>query len=449
MSARLSHFTSVIRSNVAIRFISLTFVVLLLLYSLPNAWTAHQALVPTHQTEIYEPSTATLDEYIPSTSIDENIPKPSSYERIPSSSNDFDRNDFETPVDSLPTTLTSRIGKVCSLYYNETSKSSQTYERALLSHKEHDQRYGYKHFVQRHGAIEGAWSKHAYLIHILVQELNKSPTERLDWLFWHDADVVLLNGLTPLEVFLPPDGDKWAHINFLASNDGGGLNDGVFFVRVCEWSVYLFAAVLSYPTYHPKVHLRYDEQTALEFVLGNKHWKNNTLHVPQRWFNAYNHYGTDDSIPEEWDWRLDYVEPGDLLVHLPGTAGSRNQIIDDWLEKLKMQWDTYNVEFNDTALPARLKEFWELDAATEDDRQDTYWRHYHLLNKLGNPADDVTREGIEKLREKMKHAGNSGEEIEEAVKVYEKSRKEIKKEILRDYERAIFNGTKPDNVKVD
>ena len=444
MSTQVSHIASVIRPNVAIRYISLTFIILLLLYSLPSTWTHHQALVPTGQTKLSEPTTTSFDEYIPGPSIiDEETPSPSIGDETPSPSNDFD-----TPADSLPTVLTSRVGKVCSLYYNETSKSSETYERALLSHKEHDERYGYKHFVQRRGAIEGAWSKHAYLIHILVQELNKGPTERLDWLFWHDADVVLLNGLTPLEVFLPPDDGEWGHINFLAANDGGGLNDGVFFVRVCEWSIYLFAAVLSYPTYHPKVHLRYDEQTALEFVLGDKQWKNNTLHVPQRWFNTYNNYGNDDSIPEEWDWRLDYVEPGDLLVHLPGTADSRNQIIDEWLEKLKTQWDTYNVEFNETALPARLREYWELDAATEDDRQDTYWRHYHLLNKLGNPADDETREGVEKLREKMTHAANSDEEIEEAVKKYEQSRKEIKKEILRDYERAIFNGTKPDNVKV-
>jgi hypothetical protein len=407
--------TSILRSNIAIRYVSLTFIILFVLYQVTNTWSPHPALVPTEQTN--------------------SLSNPHS--------------SVETPPDVLPTTIQSRIGKVTSLYYNATSVTSQAYERALLSHQQHDQRYGYKHFVQRRGAIKGLWAKHAYLIHLLVKELNKPPAERLDWLFWHDADVVLLNSLLPLEVYLPPDGENWAHINLLVTNDLGGLNDGVFFVRVCEWSVRFFAAGLSFPYYRPEVHLRYDEQTALGFLLEARRWGKPTLHVPQRWFNAYQDFGNDYSIPEEWNWRHDYVEPGDLLVHLPGTGGSRNQIIDEWLERLRTEWSTYNMPFNKTAYSVSIKEFWDSGAETENERQDSYWRHYHILNKVGGPADDVTRDGVKELEATMRASGNSDAEIEDAVKEYEDGRKEIKKEILRDYEKAILNGTVEDNVKAD
>jgi hypothetical protein len=116
-------------------------------------------------------------------------------------------------------------------------------------------------------------------LHYLVKELAKSLAERLEWLFWHDADVVIVNNQILLETFLPPK-PRWSHINFITSNDLGGLNIGVFFLRVCEWSVYFLAAGLLYPFYKPDVHLRYDKQTALEFLIQEEKWANNTMHVP-------------------------------------------------------------------------------------------------------------------------------------------------------------------------
>ena len=180
------------------------------------------------------------------------------------------------------TELRSRIAKVTSIFYEEPDLSTRTYERALLSHIEHNKMWGYKHYVQRRGEL-GPWSKHSYLLMLLVDELAKSPSERLDWLFWHDADTLLMNNLIPLETFLPPPGHEWSHINLLVTNDLEGLNDGVFFVRVCEWSIYFFAAGLSYPQYRPEVQLRHDEQGALNMLVREDKFKNNTIHVPQSW----------------------------------------------------------------------------------------------------------------------------------------------------------------------
>lgn len=87
----------------------------------------------------------------------------------------------------------SRIGKISNLYYDQVTSISQAYKRALLSHIDHDQRFGYSHFVLRRGIVEGLWTKHAWILHILVKELAKSPAERLEWVFWHDVDVVIVN----------------------------------------------------------------------------------------------------------------------------------------------------------------------------------------------------------------------------------------------------------------
>jgi hypothetical protein len=330
----------------------------------------------------------------------------------------------------------SRIGKISSLYYDQVTSKSQAYERALLSHIDHDQRFGYSHFVLRRGIVEGLWTKHALILHYLVKELAKPPAERLEWLFWHDADVVIVNNQMPLEAFLPPE-PRWSHINFMASNDLGGLNDGVFFLRVCEWSVHFFAAGLSYPIYKPDVHLRFDEQTALEFLIQEEKWANNTMHVPQRWFNAYHHFGRDDDIPPEWNWTNGYQEPGDLLVHLPGTDDFRSQLIDEWLDKTRYEHEKYCLPLDETTYPEEIKAFWENRAGTEDERQAVFWRRHKLLHDVGPREDDKTRAAIRDAKARM-NGTNTVNEIEKAVDDIKQKRKQGKIAALRNAEVALL-----------
>lgn len=360
--------------------------------------------------------------------------------------------DFETPTTETSTHLYSRVGKVTSIWYEASSLTSQAYELALLSHKRHDETFGYKHFVQRRGAIEKLWSKHAYLIHLLVQELNKPPADRLDWLFWHDADVVLLNSLIPLEAFLPPMGDKWEHINLLISNDLGGLNDGTFFVRVCEWSVYFFAAGLSFPYYRPEVNLRFDEQSALQFLLEETKYRNNTLHVPQKWFNAYHHWGHDETVPPEWHYDYQENAPGDLLVHLPGAGNNRVGIINEYIEKVSpvgTERDKWNVAFNDTVYPKVIKEWWEKDAEREKTRQEEYWRRYHVLKHTGGQMDRERDAAVKKIKEDLAETGAADSEVEAKVKEYEVGWKKKKMEALREEELLRLAGTHEDYIKAD
>lgn len=75
-----------------------------------------------------------------------------------------------------------------------------------------------------------------------------------------------MNYKIPLEVFLPPE-PEWSHIHLLCSNDLNGVNAGVFFLRVHEWSAWFLAAIMSYTHCNPSVALAYSEQTAMEFLI--------------------------------------------------------------------------------------------------------------------------------------------------------------------------------------
>jgi len=70
------------------------------------------------------------------------------------------------------------------LYHDASSKPVLAYERAQLGHIEHNSIHGYPEFVLRQELSMGLWSKHAYLLSIVIQELAKPAGERLEWLLY-------------------------------------------------------------------------------------------------------------------------------------------------------------------------------------------------------------------------------------------------------------------------
>ncbi|KAK4981281.1 hypothetical protein LTR66_010120 [Elasticomyces elasticus] len=162
----------------------------------------------------------------------------------------------------------SKLAKVTMLFYDKPSKDPRAYESALLGHRKHDLRYGYRHFVLRQAIVEGIYPKHpTSRARETKDRAARVAIESLLMIIssWHDADLVLMNSKIPLDVFLPPE-PEWSHIHLLCSNDLNGINAGVFFLRVHEWSAWFLAAVLSYTHYNPSVVLAYSEQTAMEFL---------------------------------------------------------------------------------------------------------------------------------------------------------------------------------------
>lgn len=60
--------------------------------------------------------------------------------------------------------------------------NNPVYERAVKTHQEHCRRLGYPVFLLRQQVLDGVWNKLAYLLSLIVQELEKPADERLEWL---------------------------------------------------------------------------------------------------------------------------------------------------------------------------------------------------------------------------------------------------------------------------
>ena len=74
----------------------------------------------------------------------------------------------------------SLIGKVTILFHGK----DPTYVRAIRTHQAHNRRFGYPLLALRHAILDGIWSKPAYILAILLEELRKPDGQRLRWLLY-------------------------------------------------------------------------------------------------------------------------------------------------------------------------------------------------------------------------------------------------------------------------
>ncbi|KAI7128283.1 hypothetical protein KC352_g31697, partial [Hortaea werneckii] len=102
----------------------------------------------------------------------------------------------------------AKVTKVTALFGEE----NEIYEAAIRTHDEHNRLHGYEMKVLREKVVSSFWSKPAYLLATLVDELAKPAEVRTEWIMWTGPDIILLNPQIPLEVFLPPqDLDDQVH----------------------------------------------------------------------------------------------------------------------------------------------------------------------------------------------------------------------------------------------
>lgn len=159
----ISNCATMCKSNLFLRYLSITLLFIFLIWQLIVV--QYDPACPTTRTRTYssdEPSTF-------DTSNDSEALQPSKSISAQWSPN----------TEGQSTELRSRIAKVTSIYYDQSSYTTRMYEQALLTHQEHNKQWGYQHFVQRRGEL-GLWSKHSYILKLLVDELEKSPSQRLD-----------------------------------------------------------------------------------------------------------------------------------------------------------------------------------------------------------------------------------------------------------------------------
>ena len=241
---------------------------------------------------------------------------------------------------------TARIAK-CTIVFGDLNP---VYERALQTHEVHNKKHGYPMYILRQSILDDVWTKPAYILSLILQELAKPAGERLEWLFWVDADTIMLNTHIPIEAFLPPLRD-WENINLMISHDLNGLNNGVFPIRVHPWSAELLSAIIAFRHYRPKDELIFRDQSAMSYLLEDQKFNERTLIVPQRWFNAYQGEHNETLAPFQ-------VRRGDFLVHFAGVP-DRDERMRYWLERAEKHSPDWEVEIEHTSFPEEIREFWK------------------------------------------------------------------------------------------
>lgn len=347
----------------------------------------------------------------------------------------------------------TRIGKMTILFHGNSF-----WERCIRTHEQHDKVHGYRLHVLRQQLLDDVWSKPAYILSLLLRELSKPESERLDWLFWADADTVILNPYIPIETFLPPPGTEFDDIYLMYSNDWNGLNNGVFPIRVNQWSAELFAAIVSYRHFKPEDPLVFRDQSAMNSLMQEPQFAKHIVQAPQRWFNAYQGEHNETLQPFQ-------VRRGDLLVHFAGVP-AREERMGYWLERAEQHLDDWEVPVKSTSYPQEARDFWNEQKQLRKNKsaklEETKERASKLvsttdqrLNDYGDRLEEEQKSKITRQREELKwiledkKSRDNVEKMEEGMKVLSETLAPLtiaianaNKILLQSAHEAIFAGEK-------
>ena len=271
-----------------------------------------------------------------------------------------------------------KIAKVSML---SDSLTSSIYDSAIRTQENHASLHNYPIHIMRHEimpscrglpvkcnprdahSLAGKWNRELYLQSILITELTKPDSERVEWLIWQDGDSITVNPSIPLEIFLPPsDLIEAENIHLIATKDDAGLSTGVFFLRVSPWSVRFLTTCLAVPvTASPDESLgwSYDQSTMAILLEEDEEFKSGVLWQPRRWYNAY---GVEDIYAPgqraEYDPEAKEGSGKVLNVHFPGMSGDqRAPAMAEWLQRLEEE-DGWDAAIEETGLLEEVEDFW-------------------------------------------------------------------------------------------
>lgn len=216
-----------------------------------------------------------------------------------------------------------------------------------------------------------------------------------------------MNPKLGLSHFLPPA--DFSDANVLVTNDANGLNNGVFFIRVCAWAIEVMSANIAYRTFNPKEDLIFQDQSALEKVFHMDKFQDQVIYCPQRWFNAYQSGFLNESI-EAYQ-----VRRGDLIVHFAG-VGNKIERMNYWCDIAEKHLPDWEVEIVHTSYLEEIGEFWS-QKRTKDKSEKQELRDAQLRANVlvGETERNLTRyrgylsedeqfrinEGLRKVREQV------------------------------------------------
>ncbi|KAF2731856.1 hypothetical protein EJ04DRAFT_609883 [Polyplosphaeria fusca] len=223
-------------------------------------------------------------------------------------------------------------------------ESREHYQHAFETHLLHSLIHGTELHVMCDKVVDDLWNKPAFILSLLLKEMELPPEKRLEWIFWVDRDTIIMDQCRPTSSFLPPDwhtrvADKSQKgppldVNLIVTKDHNGLNNGVFLLRVGNWALDMFTDILAFRDYKPDVELIFTEQSAMENVMDEPKFKYQTQVVPQHWFNAFPAGGPDEYESRKSDKDYEGMEDnrmrkGDFLLHFAGD-GNKGESISQW-----------------------------------------------------------------------------------------------------------------------
>jgi hypothetical protein len=213
---------------------------------------------------------------------------------------------------------------------------------------------------------------------------------------WFDADTIVLNPYTPLEIFLPPESNnELSNINLLMASNWDGLNSGAFALRIHPWCVSMLSAILAYPLYQADKLLtdRFRDQSAFQWFLQAQDsplaktqmsGKENWALVPMRWFNSL---PVNNVFSKKWNWVFAYnmtvelfdngtdkvvldgkgptvnpwkVMQGDMIVHFAGSMNVRDSWMGPWLRRAEALLPQWANPARQETLKIETEKFWNV-----------------------------------------------------------------------------------------
>ncbi|ORX65231.1 hypothetical protein BCR32DRAFT_226203 [Anaeromyces robustus] len=202
-------------------------------------------------------------------------------------------------------------------------------ENSISEFYQYSKIHGYDFFVNTKNYNPDRKIYYMKTLSVLEKVIEGLKENKYDWIFWADSDTMIMNPNIKLESFLP--NEKMNKVHFIAGVDWCGLQAGVFFIRVHEWSLNMLMRALSYCYYVDKF-IIFDDQSSINNVLTGEDIDESEHYVivPQKWFN--NHKKA--------------VAKGDFLLHIMGDRDRKDEIGLEFRNRLKGD-DEWNKKTNE------------------------------------------------------------------------------------------------------
>lgn len=249
--------------------------------------------------------------------------------------------------------------------------------------------------ILRDRLSDGWANQAAYLLSIIVNELQKPAKQRTEWLLWFQPDVVVLNPQIPLEIFLPQE-LEFSDVNFLATHDDHGeLDSGVFFLRVHEWSARLLTHVLTTSSDSPGMQQAPSKESfALGTALKGDGFRDSVYYQPRTWYNAY---AVSANISE--------YQFGDVQLHFQGMGGDKWSGLSRTLDLLSSTPSDFSVPLGRTSYTTEIDAYWHRIASGRRVRR-------KAEDHMGEPGVD---DGFNRLSYALNYEADNEGVMQEAI----------------------------------